>query len=85
MSVITNPGAAGPTSYTVSTLPASPKIGQMAIVTDGATGQTWAQNISGGGTARYLVWWNGSHWTVVGDGGYAPSGAAHPTYPYYGF
>jgi hypothetical protein len=72
--------AAGP--YTVSTLPAG-TVGQLAYVTDGAASQTWASTITGGGTHRYLVWFNGAHWTVVGDGGYAP--AAYPTYYIYGF
>ena len=73
--------ASGP--YTVSTLPMG-TVGQMAYVTDGAPGQAWASTIVGGGTARYLVWFNGANWTVVGDGGYAPP-LVHPTYYIYGF
>ena len=73
--------AAGP--YTVIGLPAG-VIGQLAYVTDGAPGQAWASNIVGGGTARYLVWFNGAHWTVVGDGGYAPP-LASGHYYIYGF
>jgi hypothetical protein len=57
----------------------------LAFVIDGAAGQAWASIISGGGTARYLVWFNGANWTVVGDGGYAPAVGAHPTYYIYGF
>jgi len=52
MSYINNPtagagggGVGGP--YTVATLPPTPVVGQMAFVTDGAPGQTWAQNIVG--------------------------------------
>jgi hypothetical protein len=87
MSVIINPGGVGgsaPNSYTVATLPSAP-IGTMAVVTDGAPSQAWASVITGGGTARYLVWFNGAHWTVVGDGGYAPVGGYIPLYPYYGY
>ena len=86
MSVIINPGGGGSaiTSHTVASLPPTGPIGTMAIVTDGAAGQTWASTVAGGGTARYLVWFNGAHWTVVGDGGYAPTGVA-PTYYIYGF
>ena len=86
MSVIINPSGGGAiSSHTVASLPVGGPIGTMAIVTDGATGQTWASTVVGGGTARYLVWFNGANWTVVGDGGYAPTGAAHPTYYIYGF
>ena len=85
MSVIFNPSGGGVGgSYTVSTLPPG-TIGQMAIVTDGAPGQTWASTVVGGGTARYLVWFNGANWTVVGDGGYAPAVGTRPTYHIYGF
>jgi hypothetical protein len=70
---------------TVAALSPSGPIGAIYYVTDGASGLGWAANVVGGGTARYLVWYNGSHWTVVGDGGYAPVTAAHPTYYIYGF
>ena len=85
MSVIINPSGGGAiSSSTVAGLPVGGPIGTMAIVTDGASGQTWASTIAGGGTSRYLVWYNGANWTVVGDGGYAPTGV-HPTYYIYGF
>ena len=90
MSYINNPtagagggGVGGP--YTVATLPPTPVVGQMAFVTDGAAGQTWAQNIVGGSNYRYMVWWNGAHWTVVGDGGSTTGVVQHPTYYIYGF
>jgi hypothetical protein len=84
MSVIINPSGGGAiTSSTVAGLPPTGPIGTMAIVTDGAPGQAWASTVVGGGNARYLVWFNGAHWTVVGDGGYSPTG--HPTYFIYGF
>lgn len=54
-------------SFTVATLPSGPAIGDMAVVTDGAGALAWGANIAGGGSSRYLVWWNGSgNWTVVG-------------------
>jgi hypothetical protein len=71
--------------YMVATLPASPPVGSLAYVDDGALGLGWAATIVGGATARYLVWYNGANWTVVGDGGYAPSFATRPTYYIYGF
>jgi hypothetical protein len=52
--------------YTVATLPASPAIGTLAYVTDGAGALAWGANISGGGAATYLVFWNGTHFTVAG-------------------
>jgi hypothetical protein len=73
--------ASGP--YTVATLPPG-VIGQMAYVTNGVPGQAWSSTVVGGGTARYLVWFNGANWTVVGDGGYAPP-LVHGTYYIYGF
>lgn len=53
-------------SYTVATLPSSPAVGNMAVVTDGAAAQAWAATITGGGSTRYIVWWNGSNWVVMG-------------------
>jgi hypothetical protein len=85
MSVIINPGGGGVGGpYTVATLPASPTVGQLAYVTDGAASLGWAAPISGGGHSRYYVWYNGANWTVVGDG-YTPPIGVHPTYYIYGF
>ena len=71
MSVIINPSGGGAiTSSTVAGLPPTGPIGTMAIVTDGAPGQAWASTVVGGGSSRYLVWFNGANWTVVGDGGF---------------
>jgi hypothetical protein len=53
--------------YTVATLPASPAIGQMAYVTDGTSGLTWGATVTGGHSTKYLVWYNGANWTVVGE------------------
>ena len=71
-------------SYTVAGLPPGGPLGALAVVTNGAPGQPWAGIVAGGGTARYLVWFNGANWTIVGDGGYAPGGFV-PTYHIYGF
>ena len=53
--------------YTVATLPSSPAIGAMAYVTDGTAGLAWGATVTGGHSTKYLVWWNGSAWTVVGE------------------
>lgn len=52
--------------FAVAGLPTSPAIGAMAYVVDGAGALAWGANISGGGSSKYLVWWNGANWTVVG-------------------
>jgi hypothetical protein len=53
--------------YTVATLPSSPSIGQLAYVTDGTAGLAWGANLTGSHATTYLTWWNGAHWTVVGE------------------
>lgn len=53
-------------SYTVATLPSSPAIGNMAAVTDGGAALAWGATVTGGGSAKYLCWYNGANWTVVG-------------------
>lgn len=55
----------GTTSYTVSTLP-TPVRGLRAVVTDGASSLSWGTTVTGGGTTVYLVWYNGTNWTVTG-------------------
>jgi len=52
-------------SYTVATLPGTPSVGMYATVTDGSAALAWGANIAGGGTTKYLVWYNGANWTVV--------------------
>ena len=52
--------------YTVATLPSSPAIGVVAYVTDGTSGLTWGQTVTGGHSTKYLVWFNGTNWTVIG-------------------
>jgi hypothetical protein len=69
---------------TVAGLSPSGPVGALYYVTDGSAGLGWSALVTGGGSARYLVWFNGANWTVVGDGGYAP-GVYHPTYHIYGF
>jgi hypothetical protein len=54
------------TVATLAQLPASPATGQTATVTDGAPALAWGATVTGGGSAKYLVWWNGAAWTVVG-------------------
>lgn len=52
--------------YTYATLPASPFVGETAVVTD-ATVNTWSAAVTvGGGSDKVLAWWNGSAWTVIG-------------------
>lgn len=56
----------GAVSYTVATLPASPIKGQQAVVTDGTSSLSWGSTVTGGSSTTYLVWYNGSNWTVLG-------------------
>jgi hypothetical protein len=53
---------------TVALLPTSPtaRVGNITRVTDGAAALTWGATVTGGGTAQYLVWYNGTDWTVLG-------------------
>lgn len=54
-------------AYTVATLPAG-TAGQVAYVTDGDPSLAWGATAanSGAGATKYLVWFNGSAWKVVG-------------------
>jgi hypothetical protein len=54
-------------NYKVAGLPA-PVRGLLATVTDGDAGLAWGATIinSGAGATTYLVWYNGSNWTVLG-------------------
>jgi len=58
-------GAIKPGTFTVATLP-TPSEGMIAYVTDGTGGLAWGATVTGGSTTRYLVWYNGTNWTVVG-------------------
>ena len=51
---------------TVASLPGSPSIGQTATVTDGTAALAWGATVTGGGTTKYLVFYNGTNWTVAG-------------------
>jgi len=54
-------------SYTVATLPAG-VTGNTAYVTDGDASLAWGATVinSGAGATTYMVWYNGSAYTVVG-------------------
>ena len=54
------------TVVTLAQLPTTHAVGQTATVTDGAASLAWGATVTGGGTAKYLVWWNGAAWTVIG-------------------
>lgn len=64
-------GVQGPTgtnlaSDTVAGLGPAGTVGRMVYVTDGAAALAWGDTVSGGSTEQYLVWDNGTNWTVVG-------------------
>lgn len=50
-------------SYTVSTLPASPTLGDQAIVTDAAT-PAWNATVTGGGSGTCVVYYDGTNWVA---------------------
>ena len=51
--------------YTFATLPASPFVGETAVVTD-ATVNTWGTAVTvGGGGDKVLAFFNGTNWTVA--------------------
>ena len=54
--------------FLVADLPAAGVIGRFAHVTDGDTALAWGATVvnSGSGATPYLVWDNGTNWTVVG-------------------
>jgi hypothetical protein len=53
---------------TIANLPGSPTTGQVATITDGDASLAWGATAvnSGAGATKYLVWYNGTNWTVVG-------------------
>lgn len=55
-------------SYTVATLPVAGTAGRIARVTDGDAGLAWGATVvnTGAGATPYLVWDNGTNWTVFG-------------------
>jgi hypothetical protein len=60
-------GRIKPGTYTVATLPTG-VAGATVYVTDGDAALAWGATVinSGAGATKYLVWYNGSNWTVVG-------------------
>lgn len=56
------------TATTIANLPVTPAAGMMAYVTDGDADLAWGTTVanSGEGGTKYLVWYNGTNWTVVG-------------------
>jgi len=44
--------------------PASP--GSICCVRDGAAGLVVGEPLTGGGSTNYLVWFNGTEWTIIG-------------------
>lgn len=53
---------------TIANLPGTPVAGMTAYVTDGDGSLAWGDTVinSGAGATKYLVWFNGTNWTVVG-------------------
>jgi hypothetical protein len=74
--------------HTVAKLPASPVAGQTSIVTDGAASLAYNATVTGGGSTKYLVMYNGTNWVVVGGGTVAGGGnvsnSGTPTVGQYG-
>ena len=58
--------AAPAAGFTVAGLPSSPATGSLAYVTDGTASLSWGATVTGGSSTKYLVWYNGSNWTVAG-------------------
>jgi hypothetical protein len=54
-------------TYIVAELPAG-SVGQVVQVSDGDSGLAWAATVvnTGSGATPYLVWYNGTNWTIVG-------------------
>ena len=52
----------------VAALPTAPtaRVGNISRVIDGAASLNWGDTVTGGGAAQYLVWFNGTAWTVFG-------------------
>lgn len=41
-------------------------LGAIACVNNGTAGLNWGDTVTGGASAKYLVWWNGTAWKVFG-------------------
>lgn len=70
----TGPGLILPRAATFATLPGSPVTGMIGYISDGLAGNcadgtctTFGTNVTGGtGSLKLLVWYDGSHWTLIG-------------------
>jgi hypothetical protein len=53
---------------TVAALPTGTAValGSIGIVTDASAGTAWGTTVTGGGSLKVLVWWDGTNWTVLG-------------------
>jgi hypothetical protein len=51
--------------YTVSALPTG-AVGDMCRVSDGTASLAFGATVTGSGSTPYLVWYNGTNWTVMG-------------------
>lgn len=56
------------TATTITNLNASPTAGEVSYITDGDSSLAWGATAvnSGSGATKYLVWYNGTNWTVMG-------------------
>lgn len=61
--------------HTVAKLPVNPITGQTATVSDGAASLAYNATVTGGGSTKYLVYYNGTNWVVVGGGSISGGGA----------
>lgn len=52
-------------AVTVATLPSSPTLGMIRVVSD-ATSPAAGSAPTGGGSAKALCWYNGAAWRVIG-------------------
>jgi hypothetical protein len=52
-------------ALTFATLPSSPVAGMQRYITDSNTDK-WGATAAGSGSNKVMVWYNGTHWTVVG-------------------
>jgi hypothetical protein len=52
-------------AVTVATLPSSPTLGMIRVVSD-ATSPAAGSAPAGGGSAKALCWYNGTAWRVIG-------------------
>ena len=53
---------------TIAQLPASPGLASVRVISNGAAGHGFGDSVGADtpGTTKYLVWWNGAAWTVIG-------------------